>query len=99
MVANVLRHTVADRLELLESVPTAQAARLYNAALVAGAPITVERYSKSLPEWRHFAETCGGHWDCPPVGLVLSFADWLKESWRLARHQASKSYCMVWWAW
>ena len=61
-----------------------QAAWLCNTALVATAPTTVERYSRSLAEWRRFAGTRGGHWDCLPVGLVLSFADWLKESWCLA---------------
>lgn len=84
MAANALRHTVADRLEQLESVPAPQAARLCEAALAAWAPTTVERYSKSLAEWRRFAELRGGRWDCPPVGLVLSFADWLKEDRRLA---------------
>ena len=79
VVENVLRYTVADQLEMLESVPAVQAAWLCNAALAAWAPTTVEQYSKLLVEWQHFAETCRGHWDCPPVGLVLSFADWLKE--------------------
>ena len=50
--ANVLRHTVTDGLEMLESVPAAQAVRLCNTALVAWAPTTVEQYSKSLVEWR-----------------------------------------------
>ena len=50
VVANVLHHTVADRLEVLERVPAAQAVRLCDAALVAWAPTTVERYSKSLAE-------------------------------------------------
>ena len=48
--ANVLCHTVADRLEMLEQVPATQAARLCDAALAAWAPTTVERYSKSLAE-------------------------------------------------
>ena len=43
----------------------------------------MEWYSKLLAEWQGFAETRGEYWDCPPVGLVLSFADWLKESWSL----------------
>ena len=82
--ANFLRHTVADRLEMLEQVPASQAAQLCDAALAAWAPTTVKRYSKSLADWQHFAEACEGHWDCPPVGLVLQFADWLREVWRLA---------------
>ena len=84
VAANVLRHTVADRLEVLEHVPAVQAARLCDAALELWAPTTVERYSRVLVEWQRFAEPCGGHWDCPPVGLVLQFADWLWELWRLA---------------
>ena len=84
VVANVLRHTVADRLEVLEHVPAKQAARLCDAALAAWAPTMVERYSKLLAEWQHFAESCEGHWDCPSVGLVLQFADWLPESQCLA---------------
>ena len=84
VAANVLRRTMADRLEILEHVPATQAARLCDAALVAWAPTTVEWYSKSLAEWQHFAKTRGGCWDCPPVGLVLSFADWLREPRRLA---------------
>ena len=83
MAANVLRHTVADRLEMLEQVLATQAARLCDAALEAWAPTTMEWYSKLLAELQHFAESCKGRWDCPPVGLVLSFADWLQESWRL----------------
>ena len=51
VAANVLRHTVADQLEVLEHVPAAQAARLCDAALEAWAPTIVERYSKSLAEW------------------------------------------------
>ena len=69
---------------MLEHVPAVQAARLCDAALVAWAPTTVERYSKSLAEWQRFAEPREGRWDCPPVGLVLQFADWLRESRRLA---------------
>ena len=84
VVANVLRHTVADRLEVLEHVPAAQAVRLCDTALAAWAPTTVEQYSKLLAEWQHFAEPCEGRWDCPLVGLVLQFADWLRESRRLA---------------
>ena len=84
VAANVLRHTVADRLEMLERVPAAQAERLSDAALAAWAPTIAERYSKLLVEWQHFAEPREGHWDCPPVGLVLQFADWLWEARRLA---------------
>ena len=43
----------------------------------------MERYSKSLAEWQRFAVSREGRWDCPPVGLVLQFADWLRESRRL----------------
>ena len=82
--SNVLHHTVVDQLEMLEQVPATQAARLCDAALAAWAPTTVERYSKSLAEWQCFAASREGHWDCPPVGLVLQFADWLRESRRLA---------------
>ena len=71
---------MADWMELLESVPIMQEAWLCDAALVAWAPTMVDWYSKSLAEWQQFAETCGGRWDCPLVGLVLSFAHWLKES-------------------
>ena len=84
MVANVLHHTVADRLELLEHVPAVQAAWLCDAALAAWAPTTVERYSKSLAEWQGFAVSREGCWVCPPVGLALQFADWLREARRLA---------------
>ena len=77
--ANALHHMVADWLELLESVPAAQAACLCDAALMAWAPTTVERYSKLLAEWRRFAEIRGGRWGSLPVELVLSFADWLME--------------------
>ena len=84
VAANVLRNTVADRLEVLKRVPAMQAARLCDAALAAWAPTTVERYSKLLAEWQRFAEPREGHWDCQPVGLVLQFADWLRESQRLA---------------
>ena len=79
MMANILRHTVANRLDLLESMPAAQAARLCHATLAVLVLTTVEWYSKLLVEWQQFAEMCGGRWDCPPVGLVLSFVDWLKE--------------------
>ena len=82
--SNVLHHTVADQLEMLEQVPATQAARLCDAALAAWAPTTVERYSKSLAEWQRFAASREGRWDCPPVGLVLQFADWLREARRLA---------------
>ena len=78
-----MRHTVADRLEMLERVPAVQAARLCDAALAAWAPTTVERYSKLLVEWQRFAASRESRWDCPPVGLVLQFADWLWESRRL----------------
>ena len=80
MVANALRHMVADRLELLEIMPAMQA-WLCNAALAAWVPTSVERYYKLLAECRRFAEACGGHWDCPMVGLFLLLADWLKEEW------------------
>ena len=80
VAANVLCHKVADWLEMLEHVPAMQAVRLCDVALAAWAPTTVERYSKSLAEWQHFAASCEGRWDCPPVGLVLQFADWLWES-------------------
>ena len=69
---------------MLEQAPAMQAARLCDAALAAWAPTTVERYSKLLAEWQRFAEPCKGCWDCPPVGPVLQFADWLQESRRLA---------------
>ena len=78
MVANILCHTVADQLEMLESVPAAQSVWLRNRALVEWVPTTVEWYSKSLAEWQGFAEIRGEHCNCPPVGLVLSFADWIK---------------------
>ena len=39
---------------------------------------------KSLAEWQRFAASREGRWDCPPVGLVLQFADWLRELRRLA---------------
>ena len=71
VVANVLCRTVADRLEMLEHVPAAQAARLCDAALAAWAPTTVEWYSKLLAEWQHFAEPRGIRWDCLLVVLVL----------------------------
>ena len=69
---------------MLEHVSAMQAARLCDAALAAWAPTTMERYSKSLAEWQRFAEPPEGCWDCPPVGFVLQFADWLRESRRLA---------------
>ena len=50
VAANVLCHTVADRLEMLERVPAMQAAQLCYAALAAWDPTTVEQYSKSLAE-------------------------------------------------
>ena len=75
VVANVLCHTVADRLEMLEHVPATQAVWLCGTALAVWAPTTTERYSKSLVEWQRFAESREGRWDCPPVGLVLLFVD------------------------
>ena len=84
VAANILGHTVADRLEMLEHVPATQAAQLCDAARAVWAPTTVDRYSKLLAEWQRFAASCEGRWDCPPVGLVLQFADWLRESRRVA---------------
>ena len=75
MVANSLLYTVADRMQLLESVPAMHTAWLCDTALAAWVPTTVERYSKLLVEWQSFAETHGGRWGYLLVGLVLSFAD------------------------